>query len=422
MTRHKSLNFLYFLFIYLLLYDTYKRLINGFSKESWQVTEFLINYQGGFVRRGLLGEMILKIYYLTGVNPYTIIITTSAVAYLILILFFVRLSVKNNYSFVLLPFIFFLGNPIMNDFWIRKDILIVLIFILTIYFSLKKSNWNLIIVNLFLIFGLLTHESLGFFCFPILFLILFSKNKLLYNSSLIKTSFISVSQLIPSIFVFLCVLHFKGSREAATQIWQSWRYVNFPIQVPYDGQLPAAIDGISWSLETGLSLGISILHNLNSGIYAPLAWILILITIYYILTNTHKINFNVLSYKPSKKINRTTISNILIFQFITVIPLFILGWDYSRWIFFWTTSSFAIILLVSEEKEAILFPKIISTISTRVNNFLDSYLRNLNILFLSTLVGFCPYAWDFASAVNSNAFLYTLRGLSAIIHHLLFPI
>lgn len=99
------------------------------------------------------------------------------------------------------------------------------------------------------------------------------------------------------------------------------------------------------------------MKNFNSGIYAPLAWGLVILMIYYLLTNTSKLNFKLLNYMPTKNINKINISNILIIQFLAVTPLFILGWDYSRWIFFWVTSSFATILLIPEKKSLIYFQK-----------------------------------------------------------------
>ena len=55
-------NIFYLSFIIILLFAFFISVVNGYSKGSWNITEFLINYQGGFVRRGLLGEIILYIY------------------------------------------------------------------------------------------------------------------------------------------------------------------------------------------------------------------------------------------------------------------------------------------------------------------------------------------------------------------------
>ena len=43
------------------------------SLAEYVLIENLINYQGGFVRRGLLGDIIFKLNYYTGVNHIKLI-------------------------------------------------------------------------------------------------------------------------------------------------------------------------------------------------------------------------------------------------------------------------------------------------------------------------------------------------------------
>lgn len=421
LSKNKLLSIYFFLFIFILIKNFIGSIVVGFSKESWNITEFLINYEGGFVRRGLLGSIILNIYHLTGLNPYALILLICGLAYLALVLFFVRSFVKKGYPLFVLPFGFFLGNPIIGGFWVRKDTLIILIFISIIYFAVKKSNWSLILVNLFFILGLLIHESIGFFCFPILTLILLSKNKLLNRSghSFIKPIVISVSQLLPSILTFLCVLYFKGSKHIADQIWNSWKPIAFPIQDMNDTKIPAAIDGISWSLKEGLSVTVDTLKDFKDNIYSPFAWTIILAVIYYILTNTDRLDFKIFKYKSSHNFNKSNISNSLIFQLLTIVPLFILGCDYGRWVFYWVTSSFAVILLVPEKELSGIFPRIVLVISTRVNSMYEYFLNSSNTLLLSILIGFPRYSWGIMPCITSNSFYLVLNFFSRALYYLL---
>ncbi len=422
LTKNHILNSYFFLFIFILICDFISAIKSGYPKEGWNITEFLINYEGGFVRRGLLGEIILYIHNFTGINPYYTIMLISISAYLSLVWFNVKLFIKNGYTLFILPFAFFLGNPIVNNFIIRKDALLILIFILTIYFSLKKNKWYLILVNVSFILGLLIHEGIGFFCFPILFWILNYKNSNQSKFSCYETSLISFFQVLPSAIVFLCVCYFKGSDETAYHIWNSWGPIDFPIQAKDNTSIPAAIDAISWSLKKGLSLSIHTLKNFNGDIYAPIAWGLIISTIYYILTNTSKLNFKLLNYKPTRTFNRVNISNILVLQFLAVIPLFVLGWDYSRWIFYWVVSSFAIILLVPEEELTNLFPKSILVISSKFNYILDFLLSKSFVFLFCLLIGFSDYSWRFFHTTQSNSFVMMLKFISEIMHHLLLKV
>ena len=45
--------------------------------DSWQMTEWLINYAGGFVRRGLPGEVILQIAEQTKIQGNYLVIFIS---------------------------------------------------------------------------------------------------------------------------------------------------------------------------------------------------------------------------------------------------------------------------------------------------------------------------------------------------------
>src|SRR5262245_73041 len=64
----------------------------GYYKiTSFQVSEWLINYEGGFVRRGLPGEVLFALAK-EGLNPYLLIIGVSLVIWLLLFLMLLRLA------------------------------------------------------------------------------------------------------------------------------------------------------------------------------------------------------------------------------------------------------------------------------------------------------------------------------------------
>lgn len=117
------------LFSVILVLKFFELIRSGYPKDSWQVTEWLINYQGGFVRRGLAGELLLRFYYCWGIEPYYVILTMCFILYLGLVIFFYRAFRRAGLPLFLLPFVFFLGGPVLNDFWARKDVFLVWIFI-----------------------------------------------------------------------------------------------------------------------------------------------------------------------------------------------------------------------------------------------------------------------------------------------------
>jgi hypothetical protein len=415
--------------IYIFLFSTgiifIHQLLTGYEKGSWQITEWLINYQGGFVRRGLPGEILFRLHNLTGIDTYRVIVITCLIAYLIFIWFFVNAFNKKGLPLMILPFVFFLGGPIINDFWVRKDVIIMLIFISSVYLSVTKSKWRFVLINVLLIIGVLSHEMIGFFALPVLLIIFFnearSKEQSRWLGPIIKSCF----TLAPAIITFLMCLYFKGSLLTATSIWDSWKDIKFPHQLVTVSNvppsintyaLPGAINGLTWSLKQGLSVGIDTLKNFHYGIYAPLAWLIILTMIYLILTNLDKINGGLIQKSGFNDITRSNITNTLIFQFIFIVPLFIIGWDYGRWVFFWVSSSFAILVLIPGERLASLFPSFILRFGTIVNKIFDSvtYKYPTLIYLVIFILGVPSRSWSIYTYLTTTPVVIIIRPLLII--------
>ena len=104
------------------------------SLAEYVLIENLINYQGGFVRRGLLGDIIFKLNYYTGVNHIKIIICIYLSAYFLFIILFYKILEKiwaiNPYIFL---FIFISPSTLffpLFDFnaLFRKEIFFFIVF------------------------------------------------------------------------------------------------------------------------------------------------------------------------------------------------------------------------------------------------------------------------------------------------------
>ena len=90
------------------------------SLNSWNASEWLISYSGGFVRRGLGGEIIYNISSYLLISPAKIIVLFSIFSYLLLCLILVKISKNIIPTFIILSPVM-LGMPIYSDFLIRKD-------------------------------------------------------------------------------------------------------------------------------------------------------------------------------------------------------------------------------------------------------------------------------------------------------------
>ncbi len=299
--------------------------------DSWTIGEWLINYQGGFIRRGLLGEGIYILCNLLEISPIFIIWFISISCYCILL----RLTIfesKNQVSnlFLLSPGVFL--APIIGNFLIRKDLLLLLIFLVSLKL-IKLKRPNLVFLNLLNITGLLIHESFAIYALPIQFFILKKKYDFYRKNSY------TFLNLLPSFCSFIFCLIFKGDQNQAISIHQSW--LNKSFLFPFEKlnyEIPlGAIDAISWDFIKVLKILLEALTDFKGIFWVPLAWITttIVLASFFLGDNAGK-DFKIKSF-------------IMYFQFFPFAILCFAGWDYGRWIFIWIVSSILIYCTFGEE-------------------------------------------------------------------------
>ena len=112
--------------------------------SSWQYGDWLINYQGGFVRRGLIGELFYSLHSLTKI-PLDLIILASVIFFFFIFSLILVKTTKliGDTKIDLLIFLspgFFL-YPVMNSEIIgRKDIILVLLIGVLVFY--KDSSYD----------------------------------------------------------------------------------------------------------------------------------------------------------------------------------------------------------------------------------------------------------------------------------------
>jgi len=414
MKENNKNNLLTILFVALsgtLVYSMIQQVLRGYDKGSWQITEWLINYQGGFVRRGLPGELILWANEHLNINPYYFILAICAFFFFLLLTIFVILFRKKGLPIFLIPFVFLLGNPIINDFWVRKDIFGVLLFSLAVFLTTIKSSWRYLLINIVLIFGILAHESIGFFSLPIIVLLTYSNIKSCHPGKR-KAVFISFLSIAPAIIAFFSGLYFKGSALIAQKIWDSWQGIRFPFDAGYTVPV-TAIDGLSWSLGKGLGYTKSLLSNFSGGIYAPVAWLLIILAVYLIITNFDRFKMRGIGSEEKSLLLKDDFSAILLFQLLCVSPLFILGWDYGRWVFIWVASSFASVLILPGQVISNLRLGGFRKFSLFLNSFFQKIItrRPRLVVMTAIFIGLPSYSWILVDFLKTNSIVLIFRNI-----------
>lgn len=341
-----------------LLYSFITSLTTGYYND-FTYTELLINLEGGFVRRGLIGQLILYIVQATGWNPFTIIEVFCISIYVSVLTFFlVAFSRRNlNWWILLSPFAFGLCKSI-----IRKDFLCYAILICTIY-QLRRAEIKpirMIGVTLLSILGLFVHEAYFFWGIPVTLFIIWKST----GSKALTTA--STLSLLAT-FILLSINN--GDNETADMIFRSWLpYVN---NADFTRTPDNAIGAIGW--ETMSTFKFHLRENFCNGFlgwsglyYRPL---FALLSYYLIMNCLYILRRNKGSFDED---DRTIFSTIYIFALVCLLPMFILlSCDYGRLYQCALITSLATFSVLPRERIRALIPAVCYDSVSRFNRFLN---------------------------------------------------
>lgn len=306
--------------------------------NNWCMNECLINYAGGFVRRGIFGQLAMSLSGIMGIQANIIVILICMVMLVFLLGFFCWKS-KDRFPLIIIFSPIVLGGPVFQDYLMRKDTVCIVLLIACLL--IEKTKFSLFIrstlINIIGISAILSHEGFIFYGFAgILVMRYFSEQE-----SILK----SAGRFSPMILAFVLSSLFHGDETTAIAINNSliklWHQID-----PTDTDIynpSCAVYSLKYTLGNCPWMGYSVLSETNYHVYTPLAWIgTVLVCFVYLLSFLNVGGTNTLVSKTSAEVERTRLFVILSFQLIAIFPLFIIGWDYGRWIFLWTSSSLAI--------------------------------------------------------------------------------
>ena len=415
--KQTLLNTAYMLFLLSLLCRFTMQLFETYGYESFSIPEFLINYQGGFVRRGLMGEILFFFTKHFNINVEWTIKIVCLICFVAVCVFFVRAFLRKGYTLYMLPLCFFLGGHIFNGpHWIRKDHLMLCFFIviLWVYNKINTSTIKFLTINILVVFILLIHEVFALFALPILFFLLFNQYK---NKGVLQSFSLSTLFLLPGIVCFFLTLIYHGNLETAQTIWDSWVVVANQQTAEIDMLSHGALSAIGWPSKWAF-LGHLRRNFLDTdlGVLPLLGWSITFPVIYYIATNA------LVVFQKHEKVftnkDKTTLSSILIFQFLCLLPVFtILSCDYGRIIFYWIASSFAIFLLIPIDKIEKKIPAFFVKFVERLNNCLANMLRptKTTVALPMMFIGISTIGFNFYGIIRSSMIHNILLILSQIL-------
>ena len=305
---------------------------------NWTFQDWLINYEGGFVRRGLSGKIIEAISsYFFNQNKLFYFGAQIHLVYFYIVSFFCTLFYILMYRLIKdesLNFqkLFIIFSPLSITFIIynggavgRKEILYFIFFLAFLYIIeiLKKKELSIFFLIIFFPLILLLHEGLIFFISAFLVIFLFEINKV--NKKFIL--FTTLIFVLLSFGVFILTVIFGGDSAQIETICLSLS--NYPIKdctgLSAIGVLSTALNTTSLSNEFDI-LWIRVIEDRYLFYYPIFA----IIAFFPLITSSFKYWFNI---RVGNKIYKLNFSIIAIIYFVNSLPLYIFAHDWGRWLY-----------------------------------------------------------------------------------------
>ena len=325
---------------------------NG-SLSLWTVYDWLINYQGGFIRRGFAGEIIYLTASLTHISPLYILLFLQI--FLITSLFYntwqILLKQQDIVRHLIVMFSpAFFASFLDSNILERKDALYftIISYLARLYIEQRFSKIKQIIYFCIVYPALILTHEIFFALLP--YSLFFIKNK--------KTALI---YSIPSMLTFAIIIfhhHITPHIQAKQQVQDIISsYHKFGIYLANAG----ALNWLEFSTIQGF-------HYMEYYYFRNFLWLV------FLLLSIYNIIILVIFYK--NRFNKRTIAYTA-FSILLMMPVFLVATDWARFIIFECVSLWFILLTNYTE---------VSTIFLKLDNILINQIPKvlilLNLLFI----------------------------------------
>jgi len=221
----KNFNLFKIYIVFLFLLSSFYLSAVYLSPVNNAMSEWVINYGGGFVRRGLVGEIIfqLSIFFKIKLREGFLIFQILLYFFYYLIVYWLLSNFKKNFIVYLAIF-----SPVFYSFGLyelealgRKEILMYIFFSYNFYlfYKYKNINLNYIFTFLSLIILILNHESVIFYyLFYLFFFIVIDKKK--------DFRFYILNLLLLFIIIFVSYLIYVNPHSSADNLEMCKRLLN----------------------------------------------------------------------------------------------------------------------------------------------------------------------------------------------------
>lgn len=308
--------------------------------SEWQYSDWLINYQGGFIRRGLVGEILFKIYRIFNIDLDILVLITvfSLILFISFLLVKTIHHINNNLDILIFLSPGFFLYPLMNSEVVgRKDILMISAIGFFCFFGNRiKKNFLLITLIFFLILTSLSHTGFLFYSPYLIFIYYLIMKKKKIHISFFKKIILSITL----IFMFSLILFNQGNQLQVEEICNSIKMYILE-NCSNQGQMV----WLSGNLDNYLFQKINIGYNFYK---TSLIYIFSFLAVFFFL-GLKIYNSKISSQNKDIFFGRNPLF-IFLLLFLFTGPVYIIGLDWGRYIYISYSCCFFITIFCFKEK------------------------------------------------------------------------
>ena len=369
-------------FIYILLGISFVVIIfNSYNfiqeRSPNQYSDWLINYQGGFVRRGLAGEVLFQLYNLLKIPLDSLVLTLIIFLYSVFYFLLFKIIKKIKFNFITLLAILsplsFLYPVMEQKISGRKDILFLAFVLIVIHF-IKNFNFKNQKFYLFLVFLITTFTHSGFIFYTPYLVTIFILTNIKRNFKELTLELFWIGSSL--IFITLVILNYSSiTPNSVEMLCQSIQEF-----LPNCGKQDY-LESLTWSLSYEKSLVNTIWTREGYQLFYLISFVLAFGPLGYLL------NISEFNEKKIKNFSPLLIFSLLI---LFTFPVYYIGADFGRYMFWSYLSSIIIFFYFVQNK----------TIKVKLG------VVKINKIMILVIFLYC-FTWTIPHCCNNNfKFIY----------------
>ena len=293
---------------------------------------WVISYEGGFIRRGLSGEILNFLSTITNLLPHHIIVLFCLVTFCILMVCILKICGRKIPIFIFFTAMLF-GLSARNGLVFTKDYLLILLYLCTLMVLVSDFNkiTKFLVTNALCTFSILMHELYFFIYLPMLIL---TYNNYV-NKNIFSLKFIYFFS-ITFITTVMVSLNTTISLESVNKIYEFLNELylpKLPDFQPFDSSQPHFVFFLhTWEHEIHSHRFLDFWKTLYYGIFwLPLVWLILWYCCGQLMAKI------LLHYDKGKE---SAFLAYYYFGTLFALPIFVLSNDYGRWVSMISIASF----------------------------------------------------------------------------------